>query len=157
MQTEWATFCGIFDARRKECKRRSTSVPITGYVQLFFTYVNILCHHIRSSYLVIIFGHHIPCPSYSVISHLKGISKFFNHWTQNKRNSFIFVTPSFFLNLSKKTRIFLLPPDFVSNFCQKIWKFSTKILGTPGFFSSIFVKKIWNCDNFLATQDFFFR
>ena len=55
----------LIDARREERKRRSTSVPITGYVQLFFTYVNILCHHIlcrniRSSYSVIIFRvHHI--------------------------------------------------------------------------------------------------
>ena len=36
---------------------RSSSVLISGYVQLFFTYVNILCHHIRS----------FSVPSYSVI------------------------------------------------------------------------------------------
>ena len=47
------------------------------------------------------------------------------------------------------------PIKFWTVICQKIWKFSTKILGTPGFFSSIFVKKIWNCDNFLPTHDFF--
>ena len=30
-----------------------------------------------SIFCVIIFGHHIPCPSYSVISHLKGILIYF--------------------------------------------------------------------------------
>ena len=99
---------------------------------------------------------HIWCWSNLVISHLKGISLFFNQWTQKKRNSFIFVTPRFFSEFVKKNKNIFTTPRFFFEFLSKIWKFSTKILGTPRFFSSIFCQKNWNCDNFLATPEKYF-
>ena len=81
---------------------------------------------------------HIWCWSYLVISHLKGISLFFNQWTQKKRNSFIFVTPRFFSEFVKKSRNspkhFCYPQIFFHLiFCQRILNFK-KFFTTPRFF-----------------------
>ena len=116
----------IFDARRA-C---SKSVPITVYVQHFLPYVNIPTNHIWKSYLKIIFRQII----------------FRRDFLCHNRNSFIFelvreTPPEFF---SEKLEIlqhkfwipiFFLPPDFICQIHNQIWKKSVKIiLGEPHFF-----------------------
>ena len=101
-------------------KRRSKSVLISGYVQLFLTYVNIPCNHIPCNHILC---NHIPC-NHIPCNH---IPSFANH---------IFILKGFFIFLCfsisdpkiKGIPVFWLPPDF----------FSKKNQIPPDFFSYIF-------------------
>ena len=119
----------------RSVKRRSKSVPITGYVQLFFTYVNILCHHIRSSYSVsIIFGHFSFKGNFNLLflyphffyPHVFFIPLFLTR---------LFFTPFF------STPSFLYPHFFPPHFFQPIFlppPFFSSLLFYSSFFTQIF-------------------
>ena len=121
---------------------RSLSVLISGYVQLFLTYVNIPCNHIPCNHILC---NHIPC---------NHIPSFANH---------IFILKGFFIFLCflisdpkiKGIPVFWFSPDFFFEFRKKIdipRLFFLYFFSSPRIFFFDFLSKNLKCNNFLATQ-----